>query len=271
VVNRNPLQNFNLPAPAPAPAPAPNGDSQRKEDLNTELERVGDWLRTAADNGMYNHLATKQNIQYDSFENIGENLNRARQNLTDGTTPALDECEHQITIASGKFSNALYNTDTSWRFNNIYAGWIWIYLISFLILDLTFFVAIVSEPSRLDAVFGKNSSQYLIGIYSTMWGIVGGILRALWYLRRLVDDRKYRNSFLQFNLSAPFFGGIFGSFSYFIMLAGLLVVNGTAQGEIKNIFLMICVSSILGFSWPNMVQLIKNLADSISTKPDTSA
>jgi hypothetical protein len=187
--------------------------------------------------------------------------------LTDGTKPALDECEHQIAIASGKFSNALYNTDVNWRFNNIYAGWIWIYLISFLILDLTFFVAIVSEPSRLDAVFGENSSAYLIGIYATMWGVVGGILRALWYLRNVVDDRKYRNSFLQFNLSAPFFGGIFGSFSYFIMLAGLLVDNGTAQGQIENIFLMICVSSILGFSWPNMVQLIKNLADSISTKP----
>jgi hypothetical protein len=239
------------------------------DELKEDLERVTTWLRTAADNGMFNNLESRRKTEI-TFDKVEEQLDQARKSLSEGTDLSLDNCKHQTSTAHGLFSKALYDTSAEWRFQNIYAGWGWIYLISFLVSIFLSYHFFLQDTSKLQIAFGQYSESFIKGIYATLWGMVGGIGRALWFLRDVVDDRKYRNSFIQSILSAPFYGAIFGALAYFLMLGGVLVVNGDAKPDVQNVFFLIVVSAVLGFSWPNMIALIQNVADSISTKQKES-
>ena len=100
----------------------------RAQQLKDDIERVNNWVITAADNGLFRKLQMNGNsITYDSIQDL---LGKAR---TDYDSRRLSEGETNMAKAAGMYCNALYSTKWSWRFINVYGGFIWIYLTVFLL------------------------------------------------------------------------------------------------------------------------------------------
>ena len=116
-----------------------------------------------------------------------------------------------------------------WRFSNIYAGHIWLYLIGFLAAVLTFYW-IQLDSNVLDLHVRIQEAA----LHAATWGAIGGILRGLWFLKDKVSDRKYRNSFRIYFLSVPFLGGLFGAILYFVLISGLFILAPTQTTTILN-------------------------------------
>ena len=60
------------------------------------------------------------------------------------------------------------------------------------------------------------------------------LLLHLWYVEEKVSDRRYRNSFRIYYLSAPFLGGLFGAILYFMLMAGLFIISPAQAPAMLN-------------------------------------
>ena len=195
----------------------------RKRRLQKEINRIDNWTNTASDNGLFDNIQSGD----ERFEEIQSNLKNARDCLY---SDAHSDTERYTSLALRAYDKSLYSSSTKWRFSNIYAGPMWIYLIGFLISSLIFYCmqldgTILKLPSHIEAT----------ALYATTWGAVGGILRGLWYLKDKVSDRKYRNSFQIYFLSVPFLGALFGALVYLLFVAGLFIlIPGQVQNVLQN-------------------------------------
>jgi hypothetical protein len=135
-------------------------------------------------------------------------------------------------------------------------------------------------------------------LHAATWGTVGAILRGLWFLKDKVSDRRYRNSFRIYFLSAPFLGGLFGAIVYFILVAGLIVIapgqapailtqNSTASNATnqtgnttqadtadstgdETTLAIIPIAALAGFNWEWAIMIFKRIGDSFKgeAEPD---
>lgn len=242
-------------------------EEKRRNELLGDINRVGVWVTTAADNGLFN----KSNESGVSSEEIQGILGKARKNLdkTDPPSFSLSSCETNIALAADSYAKALNSASRWWRFNNVYGGPIWIYLITFLISTI-----LAVYYFRIDQLivnnFSHNGLHSTNGIFAATWGVIGGILRGLWYLKERVNDRQYRNSWTLFYLSGPFIGGILGAAVYFFWVAGLFSI-AKSDIDIKSHALLVAMALTFGFSWPNSINLLQKLADVISPEKQSGS
>jgi hypothetical protein len=200
--------------------------------LSREINRIDVWTSTLADNGLFDKQKKafeKKGINPETiFDKIQTDLMEARRKLHNVD---LSGSEYSTSKALRSYDQALYTPSRLWRFSNVYAGSMWIYLIGFLVAVLTFYWI------QLDVnILGINPPGVAIeqaALHAATWGTVGAILRGIWFLKDKVSDRRYRNSFRIYLLSTPFLGGLFGAILYFILIAGLVVI---APGEADEIF-----------------------------------
>src|SRR5690242_4529434 len=159
---------------------------RRRKVLLSEINRIDNRTNAAVDNGLFDRQ--KEKLPQDAFENIQNKLRDARNELYSGN---LADSEYHTSLALRAYDKALYSTGRRWRFSNIYAGPMWIYLIGFLVGVLAFYwVQLDRNVLNLQPVKIQEAA-----LHAATWGCVGGILRGLWYLKDKVSDRKYRNSF----------------------------------------------------------------------------
>lgn len=234
-------------------------DEDKKKKLQDEVDRVNQWIITAAENGMFN---TSRKNDDSTSNSIVAKLDLARTALAGNN---YGTCETEIANAACAYSHALNATNWSWRFANIYGGHIWIYLTLFLfssIFALYYF--------KLDQVIleGLGISPlhpayeiYFNGILAVTWGAIGGIARGIWLLKDNVDDRGFRNSWTVWFLSCPFIGGFFGAVVYFILIAGLISIT-LDNIDFQNSLVIIAISVVAGFSWPAALEMIKRVSNS---------
>ncbi|HSF49587.1 MAG TPA: hypothetical protein VLA74_02400, partial [Nitrososphaeraceae archaeon] len=123
-----------------------------------------------------------------------------------------------------KYSDAIHSTNRRWKFFNMYAMDIWIYLIGFLGLVFFFYI------SELNGIL-KSPPFSESAVHSATWGTFGGILPGLWFLKDIVSERSYRKAFRILYFSIPFLGGLFGVLSYLIIAAGLLTYGGVPSPD----------------------------------------
>ena len=128
-------------------------------------------------------------------------MKKARKYLNAGD---LEESDYHTSLALRAYDKAMYNSSRIWRFSNIYAAPIWIYLVGFLGAVLAFYM-LQTDQKILDI----NKSIAQDALYAATWGTVGSILRGLWFLKDKVTDRQYRNSFRIYFLTVPFLGALF--------------------------------------------------------------
>jgi hypothetical protein len=204
-----------------------------KKKLSREIKRIGLLTRNLVDNGLFDEQKKafeEKGIDPDkTFEDIQEYLNEARTKLYDDD---LSGSELFTSKARRCYNKALYTPSRWWRFSNVYAVPIWIYLVGFLAAVLAFYII------QLDYNFlHLNPPGVRIqedALHAATWGTVGGILRGLWFLKNKVSTRKYENSFRIYFLSVPFLGGLFGALIYFILIAGVFILAPTQTPTILN-------------------------------------
>ena len=123
-------------------------------------------------------------------------------------------------------------------------------------------------------------------LHAATWGTVGAILRGIWFLKDKVSDRRYRNSFRIYLLSAPFLGGLFGAIFYFLLVAGLVIVapiqapdvlanqtstmsNATSAPAVSSVTI-IPFAALAGFNWEWAIMIFKRIGESFKgeTEPE---
>jgi hypothetical protein len=219
------------PSASPEGSQLPADEIERtKRKLIREINRIDAWTNNLVDNGLFDKQAKafeKKKIEPDkAFKDIQEHLRQARKCLY---ADNLEDADYYASLALRCYDKALYIPSRPWRFSNIYAGPIWVYLIGFLIAVLAFYWY------QLDTNFLKLHVHIQeAALHATTWGTVGAILRGLWYLKDKVSDRRYRNSFRIYFLSVPFLGAIFGAIVYFILVSGLFILAPTQTPTILN-------------------------------------
>jgi hypothetical protein len=205
--------------------------------LSREINRIDTWTSTLADNGLFDKqkkaFEKKDKNPDDVFEDIQINLQDARRKLRNDD---LSGSEHSTSKALRSYDQALYTPSRLWRFSNVYAGPMWIYLIGFLVAVLTFYLIYQLDVGILGLrnLEPPGVAIEAAALHAATWGTVGAILRGIWFLKDKVADRRYRNSFRMYILSAPFLGGLFGAILYFILIAGLVVIVPDRAGEILS-------------------------------------
>ena len=183
--------------------------SKERKKLQEAIEKVDIWISSAVENGLFTN-------KKDLYKPILENLKSARRNLKQGD---LIESNYKLDLVLDQYSDAIHSTNRRWKFINVYAMDIWIYLIAFLTLVFIFYL------SELDGIL-KSPPFAESALHSATWGTIGGILRGLWFLKDGVSERSYRKAYRILYFSIPFLGGIFGVLSYLIIAAGLLTFGG---------------------------------------------
>ena len=238
------------PHPSNQAAPQPEGKKEGEEEeelpqdeirltrkrLSRQINRIDIWTNNSVDNGLFEKekkALIKKGIgdPDELLREIRRNLKEARAKLYEGDLP---EAEYHASEALQSYDKALYATSRRWRFSNVYAGPMWIYLIGFLGAVLSFYWIFQLDIN----ILGLNPPGVLIqeaALHAATWGTVGAILRGIWFLKDKVSDRRYRNSFRIYLLSTPFLGGLFGAIFYFLLVAGLVIVlPGQAPALLAN-------------------------------------
>jgi len=222
-----------------------SANTDRLKDVRDQINIVDTKLNKASSNGLF-----KDGIQSkENFEDIQNVLFEARTAIDNNQ---LSLAETKLSLANGKFNNALQNSKRLWKFCNIYAGHVWMYLIGFLVGIFVFYYF------DYDGQLSKNENFIQAAIYATTWGCIGSILRGLWYLKKRIDKKEYESSWIIYFLSAPFIGSILGVIVYLLIIGGLISV--TQQNfDIKNIFAILPFSAFAGFNWEWAIEQFKKL------------
>jgi hypothetical protein len=202
------------------------------------------------------------------LEDIQKILDEARHIADPNNTANLSipKCQTKISLAAGKYYEALHCSQWSWRATNIYAAHIWVYLLSFLgaVILFYYYGGVDFFIEKLNILDTQDDLQYYRnGIYSVTWGIIGGIFRGIWFLKRRVDDREFRNSWTLWYLSSPIIGGILGVIIYLVLIGGLITLS-TSELSIENSLVVMGVAAIVGYNWPAATDMIKRVGDSIT-------
>ena len=307
----SPPQPLSPPPPSPAspvqPKRSAEGEeelAQRRKRLAIEIRRIDASTNNLTDNGLFDTRhkklfgkqldEEKEREEMDkAYKDIQDNLDKARKSLDNDDLPTS---ERHVSEALRALDKALYAPPRWWRFSNVYAGLMWIYLVGFLVAVLVFYLI------QLDRnVLGLYPPGVLIqeaALHATTWGAVGAILRGLWFLKDKVTDRRYRNAFRIYILSTPFLGALFGAIFYFLIVSGLFIVapaqvpeiltnqtnsgsngtnttnqtgatnqaNGTSAGSVSTLAI-IPIAALAGFNWEWAVMILKRIGESF--KPDT--
>ena len=101
-----------------------SSEEVEKLELKKEISRIDRWVSVGAENGLYQIVGNK-----DKYKETLDFIKEARLNLRSN---CLVETETKTSYAINLYSDAVQTTSQWWRFSNIYAGPIWIYLVGFL-------------------------------------------------------------------------------------------------------------------------------------------
>lgn len=222
----------------------------KKQIISKLIDKTEVKLLTAISNGLFNQKGVGGEAAWTKIELLlGEARNLLEQNK-------LGDAETKQATALGYFNDALSKPNSYWRFVNVHAGPIWIYLVGILILEIFFFYSGLNTEIQNKL----GISEDVVSVVA--WGIVGGILRALWKIKTSVGGHRHKRTWRIYYLSSPFLGGIFGAITYLLIIGGLVSINGSNSPT--NIIPILPIAAFAGYNWEWAVGLFSRIADIIS-------
>jgi hypothetical protein len=200
----------------------------------------------------------------DEAEPVISLMDTARQCLDKNDLPGT---ENNIFKVNREYSKRVDQVPFRWTFANIYAGYIWIYLT--LLLAAIFFI--FSSGMDLETQLKVKDPA----INATAWGVIGAVLRAMWFLKSKVDSRTYRKAYNVYFISVPFLGGILGAIVYLIILGGLFALQGNVQGQPNQITInpltIIPFAALAGYNWEWAINLFNRIGDFLMEGTSTTS
>jgi hypothetical protein len=255
--------------------PRRNGHNYEHDKLSKEIDLIDKWSNYGANNGLFNGNHQKNDPKDDNnnvndhkqlidgefiYSGIHEKLKEAKDNLED---ERFSEAMVNTSAARLLYLKALFSKSWIWRFVNLYAGPIWIYMTVFLFLALAFYIYLIDK--YFEDIHGVDQAA----IHAVTWGCIGGILRGMWYLKDKVSEREYKNSWWIYFMSVPFLGGIFGAIVYLVIIAGLLSLgvgqsNNQGLPQIGRPLVIVPIAALAGFNWEWSIRIFKRIGDLLS-------
>jgi len=222
-------------------------DETRKKEIEKFIDNTEIKLLTAISNGLFN----QKNVGGESaWMKIEDTLREAREFLKQDN---LVDAETKQATALAHIHDALSKPTSGWRFVNVYAAPIWIYLLGVLVSLFLFFYS--DFDNTIETKLGITEDM----VFVVSWGIIGGILNSLWRLKESVGGQMNKRSFGIYYLSSPFIGGIFGAITYLVIIGGLISINGTISPS--SIIPIIPIAAFAGYNWEWAVGLFNKIAD----------
>jgi hypothetical protein len=247
----------------------------KKDFKKSIIERIKNFFihkRSVSPNGLKEISEKDENMDLkktdntqNTLEEIFAHIKNARDRLPENK---LNESEMEISKAKRLYIKQLNQTPSRWKFSNIYAGYAWIYLVAILVGIFTIFY------SGMD--LEKTLRVHDPAINATTWGVIGAVLRAMWFLKSKVDTRTYMNSYNIYFISVPFLGGILGAVIYLILLGGIFALQGnTPPMDVTNStntvapnnrlsinpLTIIPFAALAGYNWEWAVKLFNKIGD----------
>lgn len=118
-----------------------------------------------------------------------------------------------------------------------------------------------------------GTEVYELPMAALVLGALGAVLRGLWWLYRHVSKRTFRVSFILPHLAAPWIGALFGLFTYLLLLAGVVSLEGPqgSGGGIDQAALPLALAFLAGFSWEWMLERVDRLRNQGGGAPPSDA
>ncbi len=218
---------------------------KRQDKVREYIDQTEENLRVAINNGLFN----EGNVQSIKWErDIQGLLSKARFLLKSNQ---IDVAENLQSTALATINDAISKSSRQWKFVNLYAGPIWLYLCFTLIAVSLFFYFQINGSIETKL----NIDSTAVG--AVAWGVIGSILRSLWKLKTSVGGLKHRKSFTVYYLSSPILGGILGGIIYLLILGGLVSVSNIDKPI--NGMPIIVFAALAGFNWEWAVGLFKKV------------
>jgi len=258
--------------PKGEPKEPPKGEDldeiiRKRKMFRDSIDQMDLSVNVGAENGLFEEAKRKnrekkteeEKMPENIFEQILKKLNEAKTSLTKEEYPYPDT-EKNISEVIELYSKALYAPGSTWRFVNMYGGYMWFYLIG--ILAAVFFVFFYGRE-----LLTTNLGIDQAALNAAAWGVIAAILRAMWFLRGTVDERRYRKSWNLYFISIPFIGGILGSMVFLIIYGGLLALSTTATTSNVNPLAIIPFAALAGYNWEWAINIFNRIGELVESKP----
>lgn len=275
-----------------------------KKRLYDRIDLLDTKINQLVDNGVFTPQGTEDKLideqRAPSMDSIQEQLLKARKSLDNSQ---FSECETYLALARALVSRAIYSKTPFWRFLNIHAGHIWIYLIGILVaIAAIYFIGIIDCGNQISSyvTLSSNSSSNL---NSTLKGQASSVPITTSSNSSLptVGTMCFFNSKLSFNAAGVYAvtWGCIGAILrglwylkdsvdertysnswtiYFLsapFLGGILgaivyfiIIGGlltvTREVQINNVIPIIALAALAGFNWEWAVKIFYKIGDALS-------
>ena len=155
-------------------------------------------------------------------------------------TDDVIEARRMLGDAYIDLQNLVAQKGAGWRFYNVSGGVVYIYYTALLaiFLETTIFYEFVISTAHVG----------VIPLEAGIYGMLGGILRGLWWLHKKVEAKSFRRQFLMPFIAGPWLALLLGMFAWALVKAGLLVTGDGAVNP-EDAAGTIALIILAGFSW----------------------
>lgn len=219
---------------------AAESQERRRAGLAERADTLEGMAQINIENGLF--------AQTDDIDQLVEALYEARNQISldalAGAASSLTRGEHllhRVLYKEGKFW---------WRLGHVHQVPLFVYYVVSLLCILNIgsgYWAFIA-----DEIWSMPTAA--LGV-----GALGAILRGLWWLYRNVARRKFRMSFLLAHLAAPWIGALFGLFTYLLLLAGVVSLEGAEQADLQGGVLHLALAFLAGYSWEWVLDRVDRL------------
>ena len=187
--------------------------------------------------------------QSPQLRNVLDGLDRGRRAAAKSELLAAKSA---LLEASTTLDEAVHAHYWWWRLIYIHRGFLFLYLVAFLLLVLNV------ASGYLDWVAVKF---WQVPTAALVFGAAGAILRSLYFLYQQVARRIFRAQFALAHLVSPLIGALLGMFTFLLVKGGLLVLQEGQTGNLEDATGPMALCFLAGFSWEWLLGWIKDFVE----------
>lgn len=194
------------------------------------------------------------------LDSISSQILDARNLASKGQYP---EARKAIMNAYGQLHQAVLEKSRLWRARHIHCLHLYAYFAA--LLAILLWLGLAEKPSFIS----DYVSSHIWGIPVSMaaYGMLGGIVRCLFWLPQKIQSRSFRTQFEMVYVGAPWLAMLLGMFAYVLLNVGFMTLSGeSGDGKALNPAVgydsepgFVAAAVLAGYSW-------EWFADKISSK-----